>query len=519
MERTSERYDVVVVGAGISGLICANFLAREGKQVLLLEQNHQPGGNMSGFRRKGFYFDGGDQSFESLGIVFPILRELGLYDPADWIQARFRMTSRDFDFVIESVPQVKDALMAAFPREPGIARVFDEVQAVSRFLERHYRPDSFPLLDDFRLGKLLGFAGALGRLKRWTTYAYRERALSAISDPVLRHWFSAIGYYRMPYLFFAGFWHIWAHDYWYPRGGMQAFHDRLDAAFRAAGGTSRYNALVTGFRLRARRAEAVILSDGSEIAADNFVYAGDYKKLVNDILGPELFPPTYVKRVREARLTEEILTVYLGVKTDPAAMDATLGGAQHPFYFPNYEVIFPDASSPRDVHRNMWVALNHFGAESPAAPAGSTTLTLQTYSSYAWQNHWQNGGASYPRTQEYRRFKEEVAWELVDTAENLVPGLRDMVTFMDVGTPLSLERFSRNTNGSTGGWCYDDKVSLVWRPPTLNRIRTPVTNLRTSGHYALWPGGVISAALSGRIVANLVSGRPALAPLGRHAVA
>jgi phytoene dehydrogenase-like protein len=70
----SDHYDVLIVGAGLSGLICANYLARAGKRVLLLEQNHQPGGNMSGFRRRGFYFDAGDQSFESLGIVFPILR-------------------------------------------------------------------------------------------------------------------------------------------------------------------------------------------------------------------------------------------------------------------------------------------------------------------------------------------------------------------------------------------------------------------------------------------------------------
>ena len=127
-------YDVVVVGAGISGLVCANFLARDGKRVLLLEQNHQAGGNMSGFRRRGYYFDGGDQSFESLGIVFPILRELGLYDPNDWIKADFRMVSEDFDFTIDSVETVQEALATAFPNETGIKDVFVEVKEVSKML-------------------------------------------------------------------------------------------------------------------------------------------------------------------------------------------------------------------------------------------------------------------------------------------------------------------------------------------------------------------------------------------------
>ena len=68
-----EKYDVVVVGAGIAGLICANYLVSSGHKVILVEHNHQAGGLMGGFRRKGFYFDAGDQSFEEGNIVFPLL--------------------------------------------------------------------------------------------------------------------------------------------------------------------------------------------------------------------------------------------------------------------------------------------------------------------------------------------------------------------------------------------------------------------------------------------------------------
>ncbi|MCX5866664.1 MAG: FAD-dependent oxidoreductase, partial [Proteobacteria bacterium] len=38
-----KKFDVAVVGAGIAGLSCANYLARGGKKVVLLEQNHQAG--------------------------------------------------------------------------------------------------------------------------------------------------------------------------------------------------------------------------------------------------------------------------------------------------------------------------------------------------------------------------------------------------------------------------------------------------------------------------------------------
>ena len=509
------KYDVAVVGAGIAGQVCASYLARAGQKVIMLEQNHHAGGNMSGFKRRGFSFDGGDQSFESLGIVLPILRELIGVGPDDFVKAKYRMVSRDFDFFIDSPEQVEHELHEAFPDEPGITPLFREVKEVSRFLSANYDPWDFPLLNRTGFSSAARIAPWLPKLKKWSTFRYREKACSAIENDGLRNWFTQVGYYRMPYLFFAGFWHIWANDYWYPKGGMQQLHDRLTEAYEDAGGIARFGTTIEKIEVGTDgKARGVVTSNGELIEATDIVYAGDYRRLIDVILGPEHFAPKFVERIRSSRLTEEIVGVYLGLSKTDEELAADLGGAHHPFYFPNYDVIFPTPSSPEDVHRNMWVALNHFGSESPSAPAGKSTLTLQTYSSYSWQNYWRNGSGSHKRTPEYRAFKDEVGTQLVELAENLVPGLGDSIEYMEVGTPLSSQRFSLNTDGSTGGWCYDDEVSPVWRFPNLNRIRTSVPNVRCAGHYALWPGGVISAALCGRIVANQVNGKAALAPLG-----
>ena len=37
-------YDAVIIGAGHNGLVCASYLAKAGKQVLVVDGRHEPGG-------------------------------------------------------------------------------------------------------------------------------------------------------------------------------------------------------------------------------------------------------------------------------------------------------------------------------------------------------------------------------------------------------------------------------------------------------------------------------------------
>ncbi len=507
------RYDVIITGAGLGGIVAGNILAKHGKKTLILEQNHQTGGNMSGLRRKGFYFDGGDQSFESLGIIFPILQELDLLEKVTWHKARFRMVSADFDFFIDSFDAVESSLVQAFPHEKGIPELFREVREVSRFLTAHYSPWSFPLIEKPSFTGFIAMIPWLPKLRRWLKYSYREKACRVIRDPALRNWFTNIGYYHMPYIFFAGFWHLWMKDYWYPEGGMQGLHDLLAENFISLGGELKCSTSVERIEYKDRKATTAVTNMGETYTADQFIYAGDYRKMVNSIIGPELFKSSFVSRINEVRLTEGLVNVYLGLDMSSKSLHKTMQ-AQHVFYFPNYDVLFPDAGSDIDVHSRMWVVLNHFGQENPgAAPEAQAGIVLQTYSSYKWADTWKNRDGGMPRTGEYRNLKEKVADQLIQQAEHILPGLKASIVYRDVGSPLSGERFSMNSLGSSGGWCYQDGISPVYRFPAFNLINTPLANLRTCGHYSLWPGGVISAALSGKLTANMVMGRGPFTPV------
>jgi phytoene dehydrogenase-like protein len=70
--------NVLIIGAGMAGLTAAAYLARAGLKVDVYEQHTLPGGYISSFVREGFTFPAGPTSITSNGIVFPILKELGL---------------------------------------------------------------------------------------------------------------------------------------------------------------------------------------------------------------------------------------------------------------------------------------------------------------------------------------------------------------------------------------------------------------------------------------------------------
>ncbi|WP_223297234.1 NAD(P)/FAD-dependent oxidoreductase [Catenulispora acidiphila] len=64
--------EVVVVGAGVAGLVCAADLVAQGFDVTIVEASDQPGGRMRSDRRDGFVLDRG---FQVLNPAYPQVRK------------------------------------------------------------------------------------------------------------------------------------------------------------------------------------------------------------------------------------------------------------------------------------------------------------------------------------------------------------------------------------------------------------------------------------------------------------
>lgn len=499
-------HDVIVTGAGISGMMAACFLARAGLRVLVLEANHQPGGLMAGVRRKGFYFDVGDQSFEDLGIVFPLLRELGVYDAADWERSRYQIRMPDVDVVVDSLDGVEQAFARAFPAETkGISNVFRQHRETSRLITRLVEANAIARAAEGKLGALadlLRIAGPraprlFGLFRQDFGDWYREQ----MAPGGLRELLSRCGYSRMNVLVASAFWHLWANDYWYPRGGLAELFRKLEVRLRALGGEVRYRQRVVRYVHERGLVRAVRTEKGDEFEARAVVHTGSLHNAI-DLVGVEQFPERLVRRVRAAAMSDAMVSVYLGVDVPPEKLRETIR-ASHMFWFPSYDCGRPRPLDDPDWHRSQFVEISAHSLFQPGlAPEGKSALVLQAFSDLRWGGRWGLDGPDEGRKGRYRQAKKRVAQQLVELVEPILPGLTERIEWLDVGAPQSTVRFTGNPDGSTCGFSLHPRDFP--RRPLLGGFTSPLQNLHLAGHTAIWPGAVPTAALSGKLVADRV---------------
>jgi prolycopene isomerase len=518
--KPESKYDVVVIGAGIAGLIAAAYTARGGAKVCVLESNHQAGGLMAGIRRKGFYFDVGDQSFEHGNLLFPLLKQLGIYDDLHFLRAWYRLKTPNIDVQIRGPDDLVRAFVTAFPAQAEATRAFfgemhHDIDHLLPLLREDHNPILHEGLASWAAAARLGWQVATNAPRLWRLLHTRGSSRAGdFYDPGsdVFDFFQRMGYRHMSLFVWLGFMHSWWNDYWYPVGGIQAMFTRLEQKIIELGGQIFYRRAVNGLlttevgRGKRLRITGVQTAKGDTIHAEHVIYTGDMKALYKYLLPAHPSLEKLRARILVGSLSEALTSVYLGVDVPPQVIRDCLQ-THHTFDFPHYNIHDPHQIDGADLHGRAWVEISAPGIDAEnehLAPPGQSAIVLQTMVRAAWLDRWQTLGASDKR--DYRALKREVAQQMIHTLGHLIPGVEDRIVYTDVGSALSASRFTHNSAGATAGWTFDPHAS-----PLRNRllsIRTPVEGLLTAGHYAIWPGGVPMAALTGRLAADRVLGKP-----------
>ena len=507
--RGPSRADVVVIGAGLSGLLAAALLARKGASVEVVERNGHIGGTSHVFRRGSYLFPMGALAFGFPGRVTSLLARAGV--PVDWTWKRnhFQFLSPGLDIVYSRPPaELRRELAARFPKEAGgLELFFEELAEASLLIEdldlRH--PDFLPPGDS---GGISASPEWLASIKRLASTPCADRLDALLGPPVLKNFLGSQGAGRpeMSMLNLAFMWRVMSEvGIWFPSCGIHGLAMRLLQSVRAAGGHVRLDTEAAEILLGGRAAAGVRTAGGDVISSDWVISTADYKKTFLELLPAESIPPEHRDAVRRVPYTGSEFCVYLGL--DRSAVDWGRWRAEH-VYFRSPAAPWPgQASDNEEIEACRW-SDNFPGA----APPGKCVVLLRAPYPYAGVEPWRTGDKA--RAAGYASFKGDLVRRLIGAAESVLPGLAGAIETMDAATPLTYRDWGGRTRGSIAGWTWTAEAAGTLGNRLL--VRTPVRGLLAAGLYAasgLFLGGVPTALRTAELAVEAVLRGRAQAPM------
>jgi all-trans-retinol 13,14-reductase len=519
MNAARERWDAIVIGSGMGGLTCAAYLCAAGWRTLVLEGHYVAGGNSQAFRRqihdREYEFDVGVHYIGECGpggTIAQLLHGLGLaervvFRPLD-PDAYSTLCFPDLEFrVPASWDLYQKRLCETFPAEADALR---EVVGVLRRVGDEGR--SF--------GRQELAAGDLAELAptflRWglrpVTELFAAYRLPQAAQAVLlgEQGDYAVRPSRTPTALAAGLTDHYMRGAFYPEGGGQAMVARLCEAIRAYGGEVRTRSRVSRVCVERGRAAGVVLErTGERIEAPVVVSNADLKRTVEELVGPEHFRPETLERVRGFRMTLPLFAVYVGLDVDLRER-----GLPNTNWWvwgtTDIEGIYDQLERGEFPHRNLaYVTVTSLRdpASPHVAPAGHTNLQVMTLVPHEYALwHVERGPAEtarphYHRDPEYRQRKAALTEELLAVAEEVVPGLREHVDWKEAATPVTQERFTR----STGGTSYGIEFSVDQMGPMRIGPGTDVPGLYLCGASTPSGHGISGVMRSGVVAASAIA--------------
>jgi phytoene dehydrogenase-like protein len=500
-------HDVIVIGAGINGLVTATLLAKSGLKTLVLERSDRVGGCVRtselapGFRCPTLA--------HAVAIDPRLIRSLGLerhgltvIRPAADACAP---TSDGRALVLwRDTARASDAIRAFSPKDaeryPRFLRSVAAIGGALRALLGTPPPsiddpsagDLIELLKTGRRFRALGKADAY-RLLRWMPMAVADLAGEWFDSEPLRATIAAggiLGSFLGPrsagsaallLLLGAREGHPIASG-WFIAGGPGALADALSAAARSAGVEIRTGAGVARIETTDAAATGVSLASGEQLTARAVVSSADPKQTLLGLVDPMQLAPEFVQRVRHIRAHGTLAKVNYAVSSlpripglrqlDPTEEAAALSGrVRLATNIDGIEHAF-DAAKYGGFAAEPWIELAIPSISDPTlAPAGSHVISA--YVQYA---------PYHLRGTTWDAERDRLASAATRTIERYAPGFESSVLAGETITPFDLER----TYGLTGGHIFHGELALdqlfITRPVLgWSRYQTPIKNLFLCG--------------------------------------
>ena len=453
-------YDVLIIGAGMSGLAAGIRLAYYGKKVCILEKHYRVGGLNSFYTRDGHKFD------------------VGLHAMTNYVPKGIKSTP---------LPKLLRQLKLKFEDFALCQQRMSVISFPEKTLRFNNNPDffvqevteKFPAqADNFqKLLKTVAEYDALALDAK--QISAREVLSSIISDPLL------IDMLFCPLMFYGNaqehdmefgqfvimFNSIFREGFARPQAGVRQIIDVLVKQFNDHGGELRLKCGVKTIQVADGRAKSVLLDNGEVLIAQNIISSVGFIETM--MLLSDYDPPRF--HFTTGRLSFVEFIMVLNKELDKMGYDTTIT-----FFSTSDRFNYRKPDDLVDVSSGVICCPNNFQFENPLPEAMIRVTNMANFD--LWNNLNQ---------EEYQA--QKTAWLETTLKEvvKFVPDFRDAIIYSDMFTPKTIYRFTGHQNGAVYG--------------TPNKIKTGRTHLDNLFICGTDQGflGIVGAMLSGISMANL----------------
>ena len=476
-------YPVVVIGAGLGGLVSAAYLTKYGFPVTLLEQHDLPGGYATSFDRAAgkFTFDVSlHATVAEGGIPQKVLSEIGIWERLNVVYTpefcRFISSGNDIVLPAKDPEKMIKILSEVFPDEKwGIKRVIDDMVQVQKEMATGYAVRN----------------SAMDRLEKLTLADWLAQHIKSTE---VRGIFSAFwGYYGLPpsrlnALFYAiatGQYLVTGGQYYKTRS--QDLSNTLMETISENGGKVLLETAARRILLKKERISGVEDGDGTIHPAKAVIANSSVPELFSELIAAEDVPGQYLKKISGYRPSLSSFIVWLGLNRelkDIKDYEIFMGEDQ------GHGAAYRACVSGDLARAGLGVTIYDNLYKGYSLP-GTTTLTVMTLCGYEpWKKYEPDYFAG--RKKIYAQEKDRLAQILIKKAEaRLIPNLTSMIEVMDAATPLTNVSYTGNYQGAIYG--YNRQGARM----NLLDVRTPIKGLYLASAWS-HGGGYTPAMMAGR---------------------
>ncbi len=462
MSGKNNHYDVIIIGAGIGGLVCGCYLAKAGMKVLIAEQHHKPGGYCTSFKRKGFTFDAAAHSFGSYregGNMRRILKALDL-------DKRIKIDRHDPSDIIIS-PDYKITLWADINRTiEGLIEIFPhEAKGIKSFIS--FLSDSKPF--DFAALRNMTFNDLLSQ------HLTDNKLKSMLSLPILGNGglppslisaFTGTKIYT-EFLLDGGY---------YPKGGMQVLPDIFSLRLKELGGELRLSNPVRKIKVESNEVKGVFLEKDGFISSKYVISNCDARQTFLKLLEQQVANGDFLSKLDRLIPSLSVFVVYLGIDK-------------------NYNLPNPGVNiwgMPHHKIEDLYLALQNGSTNNSTGymvRVSPNRNSVQAFVNAPFKNkkYWINN-------------KYILSEYLVKRIEQIIPQISQHIVLKEIATPDTMYRYTMNYQGAAYGWA--SMPSQMFSPEL--RQTTSINGLYLSGHWVAQTQGVSGVAYIGRETAKLI---------------